>query len=157
MWLLTGASRQDAIGFMISLASLLSIVVTSPITHMVSSAVRAASLLGMWLFEEITVSRGACSVLFCRLHCFVFTTSVCNARTSSTTILLGSVYYTRRSSMCNPNSLQRMRTSTSVSHWTISKLQKNLTRNRSWSSGEERRDRMSWVRVLLNWYLVFRM
>lgn len=38
-----------------SIASLLSIKVTSPITHMVSSAVRgvAASLLGMWLFHDI--------------------------------------------------------------------------------------------------------
>lgn len=38
-----------------SLASLLSIKVTSPITHMVSSAVRgvAASLLGMWLFGDV--------------------------------------------------------------------------------------------------------
>ena len=38
-----------------SIASLLSIKVTSPITHMVSSAVRgvAASLLGKWLFHDI--------------------------------------------------------------------------------------------------------
>ena len=38
-----------------SVASLMSIKVTSPITHMVSSAVRgvAASLLGMWLFNDI--------------------------------------------------------------------------------------------------------
>lgn len=38
-----------------SLASLLSIKVTSPITHMVSSAVRgvAASLLGMSLFGDV--------------------------------------------------------------------------------------------------------
>lgn len=38
-----------------SIASLLSIKVTSPITHMISSAVRgvAASLLGMWLFHDI--------------------------------------------------------------------------------------------------------
>jgi hypothetical protein len=38
-----------------SIASLLSIKVTSPITHMVSSAVRGvvASLLGMWIFHDI--------------------------------------------------------------------------------------------------------
>ena len=38
-----------------SLASLLSIKVTSPITHMVSSAVRgvAASFLGVWFFHDI--------------------------------------------------------------------------------------------------------
>lgn len=37
------------------IASLLSIKVTSPITHMVSSAVRgvAASFLGVWLFHDI--------------------------------------------------------------------------------------------------------
>ena len=38
-----------------SIASLLSIKVTSPITHMVSSAVRgvASALLGMWLFKDV--------------------------------------------------------------------------------------------------------
>jgi GDP-fucose transporter C1 len=46
-------------GFLMSIASLLSIKVTSPITHMVSSAVRgvAASLLGVWLFADV-VSAG---------------------------------------------------------------------------------------------------
>jgi GDP-fucose transporter C1 len=41
-----------------SIASLLSIKVTSPITHMVSSAVRgvAASLLGIWLFHDVITS-----------------------------------------------------------------------------------------------------
>ncbi|KAJ6463957.1 hypothetical protein C8R45DRAFT_1024731 [Mycena sanguinolenta] len=50
-----GSLITGVVGFMMSLASLLSIKVTSPITHMVSSAVRgvAASLLGMWLFSEI--------------------------------------------------------------------------------------------------------
>jgi GDP-fucose transporter C1 len=43
------------LGFMMSLASLLSIKVTSPITHMVSSAVRgvAASVLAILLFNDI--------------------------------------------------------------------------------------------------------
>jgi len=70
-----GSFITGAIGFMMSLASLLSIKVTSPITHMVSSAVRgvAASLLGMWLFKEI-ISGGRAS--------------------SIATILLGSIYYT---------------------------------------------------------------
>ena len=38
-----------------SIASLLSIKVTSPITHMVSSAVRgvAASFLGVWVFSDV--------------------------------------------------------------------------------------------------------
>ncbi|KAG6380102.1 hypothetical protein JVT61DRAFT_8187 [Boletus reticuloceps] len=50
-----GSIITGVIGFLMSLASLLSIKVTSPITHMVSSAVRgvAASLLGMWLFSEV--------------------------------------------------------------------------------------------------------
>ncbi|EEB98488.1 hypothetical protein MPER_01990 [Moniliophthora perniciosa FA553] len=43
-----GSAITGALGFMMSIASLLSIKVTSPITHMISSAVRgvAASLLG---------------------------------------------------------------------------------------------------------------
>ena len=46
---------QGVIGFLMSIASLLSIKVTSPITHMVSSAVRgvAGSLLAIWLFDDI--------------------------------------------------------------------------------------------------------
>jgi solute carrier family 35 (GDP-fucose transporter), member C1 len=55
--LFVGCSSDDkgSLGFLMSIASLLSIKVTSPITHMVSSAVRgvAASLLGMWLFHDI--------------------------------------------------------------------------------------------------------
>lgn len=37
------------------IASLLSIKITSPITHMVSSAVRgvASSILGVWIFSDI--------------------------------------------------------------------------------------------------------
>ena len=46
---------QGVLGFLMSIASLLSIKVTSPITHMISSAVRgvAASVLGMWLFHDV--------------------------------------------------------------------------------------------------------
>ena len=46
---------QGVFGFLMSVASLMSIKVTSPITHMVSSAVRgvAASLLGVWLFKDV--------------------------------------------------------------------------------------------------------
>jgi solute carrier family 35 (GDP-fucose transporter), member C1 len=46
---------QGGLGFLMSIASLLSIKVTSPITHMVTSAVRGvlATLLGMWLFHDI--------------------------------------------------------------------------------------------------------
>ncbi|KAJ7076420.1 hypothetical protein C8R44DRAFT_64634 [Mycena epipterygia] len=59
-----GSLLTGAMGFMMSLASLLSIKVTSPITHMVSSAVRgvAASLLGMWLFGDIITSGRASSI-----------------------------------------------------------------------------------------------
>lgn len=70
-----GSFITGALGFMMSLASLLSIKVTSPITHMVSSAVRgvAASLLGMWLFGDIISGGRASSIAI---------------------ILLGSIYYT---------------------------------------------------------------
>ncbi|PCH37544.1 hypothetical protein WOLCODRAFT_29168 [Wolfiporia cocos MD-104 SS10] len=70
-----GSAITGVFGFLMSIASLLSIKVTSPITHMVSSAVRgvAASLLGMWLFHDIITTGRASSIA---------------------TILLGSVYYT---------------------------------------------------------------
>ncbi|KAJ7721056.1 hypothetical protein B0H16DRAFT_1666396 [Mycena metata] len=70
-----GSLLTGAVGFMMSLASLLSIKVTSPITHMVSSAVRgvAATLLGMWLFNDV-ITRGRV--------------------TSIAIILGGSIYYT---------------------------------------------------------------
>ena len=46
---------QGVFGFLMSIASLLSIKVTSPITHMVSSAVRGVvgSMLGVWLFKDV--------------------------------------------------------------------------------------------------------
>ncbi|KAJ7291317.1 hypothetical protein C8J57DRAFT_1587217 [Mycena rebaudengoi] len=70
-----GSLITGAVGFMMSLASLLSIKVTSPITHMVSSAVRgvAASLLGVWLFHDVITGGRAASIAI---------------------ILVGSVYYT---------------------------------------------------------------
>jgi GDP-fucose transporter C1 len=79
-----------------SIASLLSIKVTSPITHMVSSAVRgvAASLLGMWLFHDV-ITRYVLILshpsLFPQLNrCLLF-----SGRASSIAIiLLGSFYYT---------------------------------------------------------------
>lgn len=50
-----------------SIAGLLSIKVTSPITHMISSAVRgvASSFLGLWFFHDI-ISR------FVRTICITF-------------------------------------------------------------------------------------
>ena len=76
-----------------SIASLLSIKVTSPITHMVSSAVRgvAASLLAMWLFSDIITG-----YVFARL-CTLIVYSICplSGRAASiAVILLGSIYYT---------------------------------------------------------------
>ncbi|GBE83619.1 hypothetical protein SCP_0506740 [Sparassis crispa] len=70
-----GSAITGAFGFLMSIASLLSIKVTSPITHMVSSAVRgvAASALGVWLFHDIVTSGRAASIA---------------------TILFGSIYYT---------------------------------------------------------------
>ncbi|KAJ7611305.1 hypothetical protein FB45DRAFT_941505 [Roridomyces roridus] len=70
-----GSLITGGVGFSMSLASLLSIKVTSPITHMVSSAVRgvAASLLGVWLFKDVVTSGRASSIFI---------------------ILAGSVYYT---------------------------------------------------------------
>ncbi|EIW53658.1 uncharacterized protein TRAVEDRAFT_31694 [Trametes versicolor FP-101664 SS1] len=70
-----GSLITGAFGFLMSLASLMSIKVTSPITHMVSSAVRgvAASLLGVWLFHDIVTQGRASSIGI---------------------ILLGSIWYT---------------------------------------------------------------
>jgi len=72
---LWGSAITGVFGFLMSIASLLSIKVTSPITHMVSSAVRgvAASVLGMWLFSDIITTGRASSIA---------------------TILAGSIYYT---------------------------------------------------------------
>lgn len=70
-----GSLITGVVGFMMSLASLLSIKVTSPITHMVSSAVRgvAASILGVLLFQDVISAGRAGSIAI---------------------ILGGSVYYT---------------------------------------------------------------
>ncbi|KAG6333584.1 hypothetical protein ID866_5500 [Astraeus odoratus] len=70
-----GSIITGSVGFLMNIASTLSIKITSPITHMISSAVRgvAASLLGMWLFDDI----------------------LSGGRISSIAIILGgSVYYT---------------------------------------------------------------
>ncbi|KAI0342454.1 hypothetical protein BDW22DRAFT_1429289 [Trametopsis cervina] len=61
---LWGSAITGVLGFLMSIASLLSIKVTSPITHMVSSAVRgvAASLLGVRFFEDVISSGRAASI-----------------------------------------------------------------------------------------------
>ncbi|EIN14450.1 hypothetical protein PUNSTDRAFT_140740 [Punctularia strigosozonata HHB-11173 SS5] len=70
-----GSLITGVFGFLMSIASLLSIKVTSPITHMVSSAVRgvAASFLGVWLFHDVITTGRAASIA---------------------TILAGSIWYT---------------------------------------------------------------
>ncbi|KAH8112243.1 hypothetical protein DFH11DRAFT_1608740 [Phellopilus nigrolimitatus] len=59
-----GSAITGMFGFLMGIASLLSIKVTSPITHMVSSAVRgvAASFLGVWLFHDIITTGRASSI-----------------------------------------------------------------------------------------------
>jgi len=59
-----GSAISGVFGFLMSIASLLSIKVTSPITHMVSSAVRgvAASALAMWLFSDVMTTGRAASI-----------------------------------------------------------------------------------------------
>ena len=46
---------QGVVGFLICVAGLLSIKITSPVTHMFSSAVRSVlqTILGVWLFKDI--------------------------------------------------------------------------------------------------------
>ncbi|KAF9045421.1 hypothetical protein BJ165DRAFT_1415450 [Panaeolus papilionaceus] len=70
-----GSVITGALGFLMSIASLLSIKVTSPITHMVSSAVRgvAASLLGVWLFHDIITTGRASSIFIILLGSILYT------------------------------------------------------------------------------------
>jgi len=55
---LVGSLITGSVGFLLSIALALSIQVTSPITHMISSAVRgvAASMLGVALFGDVLTS-----------------------------------------------------------------------------------------------------
>lgn len=52
---LTGATITGVFGFLICIAGFLSIKVTSPVTHMISSAVRGViqTFLGKWIFGDI--------------------------------------------------------------------------------------------------------
>ncbi|KAJ7717644.1 hypothetical protein DFH07DRAFT_933901 [Mycena maculata] len=72
---LWGSLITGALGFLMSIAGLLSIKVTSPITHMISSAVRgvASSFLGLWFFHDVISSGRASSIAV---------------------VLAGSIYYT---------------------------------------------------------------
>jgi len=60
-----GCALTGFIGFLISVAGILSVKITSPITHMVSSAVRGvgATLLGLWLFQDVITVQRALSIL----------------------------------------------------------------------------------------------
>ncbi|KAB5589932.1 GDP-fucose transporter 1 [Ceratobasidium theobromae] len=72
---LYGSAITGLFGFLINIAGFMSIKVTSPITHMVSSAVKGVlqSILGVWFFHDvISGGRG----------------------TSIALILFGSIYYT---------------------------------------------------------------
>ncbi|KAF7351344.1 GDP-fucose transporter 1 [Mycena sanguinolenta] len=61
---LWGSLITGGVGFLMSIAGLLSIKVTSPITHMISSAVRGVvqSFLGMWYFGDVISSGRASSI-----------------------------------------------------------------------------------------------
>lgn len=81
-------------GFLMSIASLLSIKVTSPITHMISSAVRgvAGSLLAMKLFNDIITTLVQCG--FPLSLSFLMLPSRSGRASSIGTILFGSILYT---------------------------------------------------------------
>ncbi|KAL4070643.1 hypothetical protein J3A83DRAFT_4372831 [Scleroderma citrinum] len=72
---LWGSLITGVFGFLLCLAGLLSIKVTSPITHMFSSAARTViqTMLGVWLFRDILTVNRAVSIFL---------------------ILLGTMYYT---------------------------------------------------------------
>ncbi|KAI0079616.1 hypothetical protein K474DRAFT_600483 [Panus rudis PR-1116 ss-1] len=72
---LWGSMITGVFGFLLCVAGLLSIKVTSPITHMFSSAARSVlqTLLGVWLFGDLLTTNRALSVLV---------------------ILMGTMYYT---------------------------------------------------------------
>jgi len=70
-----GSAITGLFGFLINIAGFMSIKVTSPITHMVSSAVKGVlqSILGVWFFHDVISSGRATSIAL---------------------ILFGSIYYT---------------------------------------------------------------
>ncbi|EIW64279.1 uncharacterized protein TRAVEDRAFT_68127 [Trametes versicolor FP-101664 SS1] len=60
-----GSIVTGVFGFLLCVAGLLSIKVTSPVTHMFSSAARSAiqTLLGVWLFHDLFTANRAISIL----------------------------------------------------------------------------------------------
>ncbi|KAH9898207.1 hypothetical protein C8Q73DRAFT_390964 [Cubamyces lactineus] len=62
---LWGSVVTGVFGFLLCVAGLLSIKITSPVTHMFSSAARSAiqTLLGVWLFNDLFTANRAISIL----------------------------------------------------------------------------------------------
>ncbi|KDE07982.1 hypothetical protein MVLG_01687 [Microbotryum lychnidis-dioicae p1A1 Lamole] len=63
---ITGAAVTGLFGFLICIAGFLSIKVTSPISHMVSAAVRGVlqTFLGIWLFNDVVGTGRATGIIF---------------------------------------------------------------------------------------------
>ncbi|GJE85811.1 nucleotide-sugar transporter-like protein [Phanerochaete sordida] len=70
-----GSIVTGVFGFLLCVAGLLSIKVTSPITHMFSSAARSViqTLLGVWLFSDLLTSNRAASILIIALGTMYYT------------------------------------------------------------------------------------
>jgi len=70
-----GSLVTGCFGFLLGLAGLLSIKVTSPVSHMVSSAARSVlqTILGIWLFGEIVTRRRAFSICVITLGALYYT------------------------------------------------------------------------------------
>jgi len=70
-----GAVVTGVFGFLICLAGFISIKITSPVTHMVSSAVRgvAQTFLGQWIFGDIISSGRATGIGFILFGSIVYT------------------------------------------------------------------------------------
>ncbi|EKM61319.1 uncharacterized protein PHACADRAFT_247851 [Phanerochaete carnosa HHB-10118-sp] len=70
-----GSIITGVFGFLLCVAGLLSIKVTSPITHMFSSAARSViqTLLGVWLFNDLFTSNRALSILIIALGTMYYT------------------------------------------------------------------------------------
>ncbi|KAF8654810.1 hypothetical protein AX16_003379 [Volvariella volvacea WC 439] len=71
----TGSIITGTLGFLMSISCLLSIKVTSPITHMISSAMRGVlgSFLGVWLFNDIMTVGRASSIAIILLGSILYT------------------------------------------------------------------------------------
>ncbi|KAF5327323.1 hypothetical protein D9619_004019 [Psilocybe cf. subviscida] len=70
-----GSFITGVIGFLVRIASLLSIKVSSPTTHMVSSAVRdvAASILDVYIFHDVITNGRASSIAIILIGLILYT------------------------------------------------------------------------------------